>query len=56
MVSNPEALSKTVFAMEGRHEWVEKIKTKAKTKGLLLGEGYESLKKEIFRLANFPAL
>ena len=54
--SNPEVLSKTVIAVAGRPEWIEKIKTKAKTKGLLLGEGYGSLKKETFRIANFPAL
>jgi phosphoserine aminotransferase len=55
-VSNPEVLSKTVITIKGRPEWVEKIKTKAKSKGLLLGEGYGSLKKETFRIANFPAL
>lgn len=56
MVATPEVLSKTVIAVRGSPEWVEKIKTRAKTKGLLLGEGYGSLKKQTFRIANFPAL
>ncbi len=55
LISNPEVLSKTVIAVKGSPEWNEKIKVKAKAKGLLLGEGYGSLKRETFRIANFPA-
>ena len=49
-------LSDTVIAIRSTPELVAKIKTEARRKGFLLGEGYGSLKQETFRIANFPAI
>lgn len=48
--------SYTVIPVTGSFEIVEEIKSKAKLKGLLLGEGYGEWKPTTFRIANFPAL
>lgn len=57
LVKNEAVRSITVTAVamkEGRD--MATLKAKAKKAGFLLGEGYGSLKKDSFRIANFPAL
>jgi phosphoserine aminotransferase len=56
LVENPAAHSTTVIPIKGTPEAIQEIKTKAKKKGLLLGEGYGDWKSSTFRIANFPAL
>lgn len=55
LIKNREVRSLTVLTLEAKPDLVEFIKTKAKSKGFLLGEGYGELKKTTFRIANFPA-
>lgn len=57
LVKNEAVRSYTVLAVamaEGGN--MQSLKTKAKQAGFLLGEGYGDLKKDTFRIANFPAL
>jgi len=56
LIQNPEVHSRTVLAVSGDPQHIEKVKSNAKKKGLLLGEGYGTLKKDTFRIANFPAI
>jgi phosphoserine aminotransferase len=56
LVSNPQVRSKTVIAVQGSPATVEEVKSRARSSGFLLGEGYGALKKDSFRIANFPAL
>jgi phosphoserine aminotransferase len=56
LVARPEVQSKTVIAVKGNSKLVDTLKAAAQKKGLLVGEGYGNLKKETFRIANFPAL
>ena len=56
LVSNETARSVTVMAITGSEEHIQILRSKAKKKGFLLGEGYGGLKKTSFRIANFPAL
>jgi phosphoserine aminotransferase len=56
LISNPAAQSITVMAIRSSEKDVTMLKRKAEKAGFLLGEGYGSLKKETFRIANFPAL
>jgi phosphoserine aminotransferase len=55
-IKNQKVLSHTVITITGNPELLTEVKTKAKKKGFLLGEGYGKLKSETFRIANFPAL
>jgi len=54
--NNTTIVSDTVITVKGHEEIIKKIKAKAKSAGLLLGEGYGELKETTFRIANFPAL
>ncbi len=56
LINNNQVRSRTVISVQGSPATVEEIKTKARSSGLLLGEGYGALKKDSFRIANFPAL
>ena len=56
LVSNPAVRSQTVVAVKTDPGRVEKIKKEAEKNGFLLGDGYGALKKDTFRIANFPAL
>ena len=56
LITNPEVRSRTVIAVNGSARLIEVIKAVARKKGILLGEGYGDLKKETFRIANFPAI
>jgi phosphoserine aminotransferase len=56
LVQNETVHSFTVIPVTAEPELVARIKTKAKEKGLLLGEGYGRWKEATFRVANFPAL
>ena len=56
LTSNKDVQSYTVLTITATTEQVKNIKAKAKEKGLLLGEGYGSLKPTSFRIANFPAI
>jgi len=55
-IRNAAARSRTVFTISGDENLISEIKSRAKDQGLLLGEGYGTLKKNTFRIANFPAL
>lgn len=54
-IHNQKVRSQTVITITGNPELLTEVKTKAKKKGFLLGEGYGKLKSETFRIANFPA-
>ncbi len=56
LVSNPAVRSRTIVAVQSDSVLLEKIKKNAPKHGFLLGEGYGALKKDTFRIANFPAL
>jgi len=56
LVENAVAHSFTVIPLQADEQLVTEIKSRAKKKGLLLGEGYGSLKPHTFRIANFPAI
>ena len=56
LIGNKEAHSLTVIPIQAQEELISKIKSKAKKKGILLGEGYGELKATTFRIANFPAI
>ena len=56
LVTNQAVRSKTVIAIQTDVERLEKVKKGAIREGFLLGEGYGSLKKDTFRIANFPAI
>lgn len=56
LISNPAVRSGTVIAVKADEALVTKVKADARRHGFLLGEGYGALKKETFRIANFPAL
>ena len=56
LVRNEAAHSFTVIPVTADDKTVSDIKTKARSKGILLGEGYGELKPSTFRIANFPAI
>ncbi|MBT1702809.1 aminotransferase class V-fold PLP-dependent enzyme [Chryseosolibacter indicus] len=56
LIRNEEARSFTVVPVIAKDEIVTKVKAKAKSRGILLGEGYGELKSSTFRIANFPAI
>jgi phosphoserine aminotransferase len=55
-IRNEKVLSQTVITLTGNPELLTEIKTKAKKKGFVIGEGYGKLKNETFRIANFPSI
>lgn len=55
-VSNEEARSYTVIPVEAEQALITAIKSTAKSRGILLGEGYGEWKSSTFRIANFPAI
>lgn len=55
-IENEEARSFTVIPVEAEETLISSIKSRAKKKGFLLGEGYGDLKPSTFRIANFPAI
>ncbi len=55
-IKNKDVRSRTVLAIEATPAVVEKVKSKAKKAGIILGEGYDNLKSSTFRIANFPAI
>jgi phosphoserine aminotransferase len=54
MVENPKTRSNTVVCIKSFN--IEKIKTEAKNRGIILGNGYGEWKNDTFRIANFPAI
>ena len=56
VVHNKTVRSLTVLAIHGEEDTINTIKTSARRQGILLGEGYGDLKKNTFRIANFPAI
>ncbi|MBK6263644.1 aminotransferase class V-fold PLP-dependent enzyme [Marivirga sp. S37H4] len=48
--------SDTVFCLRAEEPAIVKLKNATKENGILLGNGYGSLKNTTFRIANFPAL
>lgn len=55
-IANPDVRSLTVIPVSGQKDWLANVKSQAKKNGILLGEGYGSLKESTFRIANFPAI
>lgn len=55
-IRNNAVRSLTVMTITGSPEHLVHVKKAAKKKGFLLGEGYGMLKKDTFRIANFPAI
>lgn len=56
LIKNKAVRSHTVLTIEAKPAVVEKVKTRAKQAGIILGEGYGELKSSTFRIANFPAI
>lgn len=56
LIGNEAVRSYTVIPVTAERELITRIKSEAKGKGLLLGEGYGQWKEDTFRIANFPAL
>jgi phosphoserine aminotransferase len=56
LVENQKVRSHTVITIAASEAFMGTLKSKARAKGFLIGEGYGALKKSTFRLANFPAL
>ncbi len=56
LIKNPDVQSRTVITVKGSPNLIGVVKAGAKKKGMLLGEGYGNLKKDTFRIANFPAI
>lgn len=56
LITNRAAHSFTVIAVTASEPLISSIKSHAKKKGFLLGEGYGDLKTTTFRIANFPAI
>lgn len=56
LIDNEEVRSLTVIPVKTTENLVASIKSRAKKKGFLLGEGYGDLKTSTFRIANFPAI
>jgi len=56
LIQNKEVRSFTVLPIHSTPEIITEIKKNAKANNILLGEGYGDLKKETFRVANFPAI
>jgi phosphoserine aminotransferase len=55
-IQNATVRSYTVITITGKPELLAQVKSEAKKKGFLLGEGYGKLRSETFRIANFPAI
>lgn len=55
-IPNEEARSFTVIPIQAKEALITAIKSRAKKKDILLGEGYGELKSSTFRIANFPAI
>lgn len=56
LIENKEVRSTTVLTLTGSPDDLDKVKIAARKEGFLLGEGYGAMKKETFRIANFPAI
>lgn len=56
LVDNEQARSYTVIPVAADETLIASVKSKARKKGFLLGEGYGDLKTTTFRVANFPAI
>ena len=55
-IKNKDVRSETVLVIEGNPDDIDDLKEKAQKTGIILGNGYGILKKNTFRIANFPAL
>lgn len=56
LIANEAVQSYTVIPVSAPDDITQIIKSEAKKKGMLLGEGYGAWKPNTFRIANFPAL
>lgn len=56
LIKNEAVRSFTVLTIKMKDGDMATLKNKAKQSGFLLGEGYGDLKKDTFRIANFPAI
>ncbi len=55
-IKNAAVRSQTVIALEQDSNSIARVKKDAKSLGIILGNGYGSLKDHTFRIANFPAI
>lgn len=55
-IDNPAVRSKTVLVVKGDEKRIGQIKKQAHERGIILGNGYGTLKDATFRIANFPAI
>jgi phosphoserine aminotransferase len=56
LVTNEDVHSYTVIPVTSTTTLIQELKSKARKKGILLGEGYGAWKPSSFRIANFPAI
>ena len=56
LINNEAVRSYTVIPVRSNEALVSAIKSRARKKDILLGEGYGDLKASTFRIANFPAI
>lgn len=55
-IKNQGVRSLTVLTLTAKPELITEIKNQAKANGILVGDGYGTLKQDTFRIANFPAI
>jgi phosphoserine aminotransferase len=56
LISEPRVRSKTVLCVESSPVQLGELKSAAREKGIILGNGYGAWKESSFRIANFPAI
>jgi len=56
LTGNTNVQSRTVLAIKAEAATIDKMKKKAISKGIILGNGYGKWKEDTFRIANFPAI
>lgn len=56
LIRNAEVRSPTVIPIEAEPGTINRLRAKAKQAGIILGNGYGSLKPTTLRIANFPAI
>lgn len=56
MIKDESVRSRTVLCIAAEPELVTEVKQEARKNGIIVGNGYGSLKETTFRIANFPAI
>lgn len=55
LIENPTFRSHSVISVKAKEAIINRIKSKARASGMILGNGYGTWKENTFRIANFPA-